>query len=64
MHTETAEEKSEEEEELGVTCADQALREGDKGPPRPPVLTKAETREMRRVRRLDYSWLLHGSNQS
>lgn len=64
MDSEKEEEESEEEVEPHVTGVGQALGEGDEGPTRPPVLTKAETRELRRVRRLEYSWLLSGPHDS
>ncbi|XP_075886687.1 WD repeat-containing protein 75 [Nelusetta ayraudi] len=70
MDSEKEEDESEEEVEPGVTRAGQAPgegereREGGAGPPGPPALTKAEARELRRVRRLDYSWLLSGPHHS
>lgn len=64
MDCEKEEEESEEEVVPRVTRASQALGECNKGPPSPPVLTKAESRELRRVRKLDYRWLLPGVDHS
>lgn len=58
MGSEKEEEDSEEEMESGITRPAQAL--GGGGPAEgcaAPSLTKAEARELRRVKRADYSWL-------
>lgn len=60
LDSEKEEVEPEEEVEPNITRACLTLGEEVYGPPRLPVLTKAETRELRRMRRLDYSWLLIG----
>lgn len=64
MDSEKEEEDSEEEMESGITRPAKVLVGG--GPAEQcatPSLTKAEARELRRVKRADYSWLagLHRS---
>uniref|UniRef100_A0A3Q3X3F3 C2H2-type domain-containing protein n=1 Tax=Mola mola TaxID=94237 RepID=A0A3Q3X3F3_MOLML len=57
MESEKEEQESEEEMEPSVTRSQQAPVGGEETESEVPPLTKAQARELRRVRKLDHSWL-------
>ncbi|XP_061923642.1 WD repeat-containing protein 75 [Entelurus aequoreus] len=57
MESEKEEEDSEEEMESGVSRPKQASVEGEAAQSAAPPLTRAQAKELRRVKKLDHSWL-------
>ena len=57
MESEKEEEDSEEEMESSTTRRAQASPGGQAADCAAPALTKAQVRELRRVKKLDHSWL-------
>lgn len=57
MDSEKEEEDSEEEMESSTTRPEQASVGGSAAESAAPALTKAQARELRRVKKLDHSWL-------
>lgn len=57
MESEKEEEDSEGEMESSTTRPEQAAMGSQAGEPTAPALTKAQVRELRRVKKLDHSWL-------
>lgn len=57
MESEKEEEDSDEEMESGTTRPEQASGGAPSTDSTDPAMTKAQARELRRVKKLDYSWL-------